>query len=68
MLIRFFSLIFFFIISTSYAGIRNFAKDTTSTDTTVVKNEKITYWSKVNKAGINLNEVAFINWSAGGNN
>ncbi|HET8754209.1 MAG TPA: DUF3078 domain-containing protein, partial [Salinimicrobium sp.] len=47
---------------------RNFAKDTTSTDTTVVKNEKITYWSKVNKAGINLNEVAFINWSAGGNN
>ncbi|WP_417885361.1 DUF3078 domain-containing protein [Zunongwangia sp.] len=28
----------------------------------------IVYWSKNNTVGININEVAFVNWSAGGNN
>lgn len=48
------------------------AVDTTSIllsrDTVTVKKEKINYWTKVNKVGMNLNEVAFVNWSSGGNN
>lgn len=27
-----------------------------------------TFWSNQNKLGINMNEVAFVNWNAGGNN
>jgi hypothetical protein len=42
--------------------------DTISTDTTMVVKEKVNYWNKVNKVGLNLNEVAFVNWNAGGNN
>lgn len=42
--------------------------DSTSVDTTSVVNEKITYWKKVNKVGLNLSEVAFVNWNSGGNN
>ncbi len=42
--------------------------DTASVDTTTVVNEKITYWKKVNKVGVNLSEVAFFNWNSGGNN
>lgn len=26
------------------------------------------FWTKINKLGINLSEVAFVNWNAGGNN
>ena len=37
-------------------------------DTVRVEREKINYWTKVNKVGLNLNEVAFVNWSSGGNN
>ena len=43
-------------------------RDTISPDTTVVVEEKINYWKKVNRVGLNLNEVAFVNWSSGGNN
>ncbi len=42
--------------------------DSTVVDTTKVVNEKINYWEKTNKVGINLSEVAFINWNSGGNN
>lgn len=42
--------------------------DTIASDTTMVSNEKINYWKKTNKVGVNLNEVAFINWNSGGNN
>lgn len=42
--------------------------DSTVVDTTTVVNEKITYWKKVNKVGLNLSEVAFFNWNSGGNN
>ena len=42
--------------------------DTLASDTTMVSNEKINYWKKTNKVGVNLNEVAFINWNSGGNN
>lgn len=30
--------------------------------------EKIIYWTEKNAVGVNLNEVAFFNWNAGGNN
>ena len=42
--------------------------DTISRDTTMVVREKINYWNKVNRVGFNLSEVAFMNWSSGGNN
>lgn len=42
--------------------------DTISTDTTMVVKEKVNYWNKVNKVGLNMSEVAFVNWSSGGNN
>lgn len=42
--------------------------DTTVKDTTTVKKEKIIYWKNTNKIGLNLSEVAFVNWSSGGNN
>lgn len=37
-------------------------------DTIAVEPPLIIYWSKKNVVGVNLNEVAFINWNAGGNN
>lgn len=43
-------------------------RDTTAVDTTKVVDEKIEYWKKINKVGVNLSEVAFINWNSGGNN
>lgn len=51
-------------------SLTGFAKvvDTTAVDTIKVMNEKINYWEKVNKVGLSLNEVAFINWNSGGNN
>lgn len=42
--------------------------DTAVTDTTTVINEKITYWKETNKVGLTMSEVAFVNWSSGGNN
>lgn len=42
--------------------------DTAVTDTVTVINEKINYWKETNKVGVNLSEVAFINWNSGGNN
>lgn len=37
-------------------------------DTISIEPPLIIYWSKKNAVGVNLNEVAFINWNAGGNN
>lgn len=45
-----------------------FASDTLVRDTTYVINEQITYWQNINKIGLNLSEVAFVNWNSGGNN
>jgi hypothetical protein len=42
--------------------------DTAVADTTTVINEKINYWKNTNRVGLNMNEVAFVNWSSGGNN
>jgi hypothetical protein len=38
-------------------------------DTTMVVNQEILIlWTKKNAVGVNFNEVAFVNWNAGGNN
>ncbi|MFD0977111.1 DUF3078 domain-containing protein [Salinimicrobium gaetbulicola] len=62
---KLYSLLLFLLISLSSYG--NIA-DTIVVDTTRVVQEKITYWKKVNKVGVNLSEVAFVNWNSGGNN
>ena len=58
------ALLLFLISAVSFAGIR----DTTAVDTVTVVNEQVTYWKEVNKVGLNLSEVAFVNWNSGGNN
>ena len=64
-----------FSISNSFGNhIPKIVSDTTSVD--VKKNDSIKeesqeilmLWSQKNSLGVNVNEVAFINWSAGGNN
>ncbi len=64
-----------FSVSKSFGSrIPKKVSDTTSVD--VKKNDSIKeegqeilmMWSKKNSLGVNVNEVAFINWSAGGNN
>lgn len=32
------------------------------------KRKDISYWTKINKIGLNLHEVAFVNWNSGGSN
>ena len=63
MFVRYF-LFFLLLVSAKVFG----ASDTISTDTTMVVKEKINYWAEVNKVGVNMSEVAFVNWSSGGNN
>lgn len=58
------SLLFVLFTTLSYGNVR----DSTVIDTTRVIQEKITYWNKVNKVGVNMTEVAFVNWNSGGNN
>lgn len=58
------SLLFLFIATISYGRVN----DSTVVDTTRVIMEKITYWKKVNKVGVDMTEVAFVNWNSGGNN
>lgn len=58
-------LLFLLFTNVTFAGI---VSDTVTTDTTKVVKEKIRYWQEVNKVGMNLNEVAFVNWNSGGNN
>lgn len=65
----FLSLLFILYASSGFARvIDTTVVDTVATDTVKVVKEKINYWEKVNKVGVNLNEVAFINWNSGGNN
>ncbi len=40
----------------------NISKDTTNTDSMMI------YWTEKNTFGVNLSEVAFVNWNSGGNN
>jgi len=58
------SLLFLFFATISYGRVN----DSTVVDTTRVIMEKITYWKKVNKVGVDMTEVAFVNWNSGGNN
>lgn len=58
------ALLLFFVSAVSFAGVR----DTTAVDTVTVVNEQVSYWKEVNKVGLNLSEVAFVNWNSGGNN
>ena len=30
--------------------------------------DSISYWEKINRVGLDINEIAFVNWSVGGNN
>lgn len=55
-------LLFFYTVSQAHV------RDTIAADTTKVVNEKIEYWKEVNKVGVNMSEVAFVNWHSGGNN
>lgn len=62
------------LISLCVFPIVGIAQNTASKDTVQVPQDSadtekvVIYWSKNNTVGINLNEVAFVNWSAGGNN
>ncbi|MDT0647143.1 DUF3078 domain-containing protein [Zunongwangia sp. F260] len=49
------------IIDTTEAGENSALKDSTETDVT-------NYWDEQNAVGLDFNEVAFVNWSSGGNN
>ncbi len=62
-------------VSNSFAAIiPNRVSDTTAvdsvkTDSIINENQDMMmFWSKKNSLGVNLNEVAFVNWNAGGNN
>jgi hypothetical protein len=68
-------LVLIFSVSSSFASrLSKTISDTTSVDST--KNDSIKeesqdmlmMWSKKNSLGVNMSEVAFVNWNAGGNN
>ena len=68
-------LVLLFSVSKSFGSrIPKNVSDTTSVD--IKKNDSIKeesqsmlmMWSKKNSLGVNMNEVAFVNWNAGGNN
>ena len=61
-----FHLSLLFILITTFSFARE--RDTTAVDTTIVVKEEIEYWKEINKVGVNLSEVAFVNWHSGGNN
>lgn len=43
-------------------------KDTVDLDSVSGTQEVMIFWTKKNSVGVNFNEVAFVNWNAGGNN
>ncbi|CAM4059227.1 DUF3078 domain-containing protein [Gillisia hiemivivida] len=68
-------LVLIFSVSSSFASrLSKTISDTTSVDS--AKNDSIKeesqdmlmMWSKKNSLGVNMSEVAFVNWNAGGNN
>ena len=57
------------IFSLSMCAQNQTAQDTTRTPQDSADAEPvIIYWSEKNAVGVNLSEVAFVNWNAGGNN
>ena len=70
-----FLLVLIFAVSNSFASLLpKTISDTTSVESTrndSIKKEDqnlVMPWSKKNSLGVNLSEVAFVNWNAGGNN
>lgn len=70
-----FLLVLIFSVSSSFASLLpKTISDTTSADSTrndSIKKEDqnlVMTWSEKNAIGVNLSEVAFVNWNAGGNN
>ena len=68
-------LVFLFSVSKSFGNrLPKTISDTTAVDSTKTNSIKedsqdmLMMWSKKNSVGINMNEVAFVNWNAGGNN
>ncbi|RKS55564.1 Protein of unknown function (DUF3078) [Gillisia mitskevichiae] len=70
-------ILFIFILSASSSFANSWPRtisDTTSVDSTKTDSIKedsqdmLMMWSKKNSVGVNMNEVAFVNWNAGGNN
>ncbi len=71
---KFYLLSFLFIFTSFYSSAAHIkhvrvndttataAKDTTASDSMLI------YWTEKNTFGMNLSEVAFVNWNAGGNN
>lgn len=60
-----------FFASNSFASISPIiVSDTTFIDSSAVKlkQDMVMLWSQKNSVGVNLSEVAFVNWNAGGNN
>jgi hypothetical protein len=61
-------------LSVLAGGFHPIKNDTTKSkiviaDTTLVVNQEIIIlWTKKNATGVTFNEVAFVNWNAGGNN
>lgn len=51
-------------------NLNKFAIETISgvTDSLGIKSDSIPLWTKVNRATLDINEVAFVNWNAGGTN
>lgn len=65
---RLFSLTFglFLLISTSAIAQSVDTIQSKKLDSTIIKKE-VSHWEKKNVVGFDLNEIAFVNWSAGGN-
>ncbi len=73
-------ILFLFSFALHAGGFKMVRIDTTKTDTTDIKKETLPdslvnepqevmiFWTKKNAVGMNFNEVAFVNWNAGGNN
>ncbi len=70
---------FLFLLFLDVSASVAFTKPLIASDTTALDNsehdsiidanqEVLMFWSKKNSVGVNLNEVAFVNWNAGGNN
>jgi len=70
-----YQLVLFFIFITSFPSLASEFKHITVRDTTATiakdstdSDSMLIYWTEKNTFGVNLSEVAFVNWNSGGNN
>jgi len=70
-----YQLVLFFIFITSFSSLASEFKHITVRDTTATiakdstdSDSMLIYWTEKNTFGVNLSEVAFVNWNSGGNN